>query len=268
LAPTAGSLCSGPERGENCFKLCRELPTTFVKERLGMTTKIIRKASAVVAPSRFVARIFEREVDGLQVLINPHGIRQSNIKTNNRVYKTNDNIRFGYIGNLAIHKGAHVLVSAFAAINSLGASLKIFGNGQDAYTKKLAEMSGETDVKFMGAFQPQELSNVLDQIDVLVAPSICYETYSFVVHEALASEVPVIASNLGGMAEQIEDGINGFTFQAGDVQELQTKMQIIIVNPPLLNKIKEDIRLMTFVPNIEQESYRYNQIYQLINNQA
>ena len=263
LAPTADSLCSGPERGENCSKLCRELPTTFVKERLGMTTKIIRKASAVVAPSRFVARIFEREVDGLQVLINHHGIRHSNIKTNNRVYKTNDNIRFGYIGNLAFYKGVHVLVSAFAGINSLGSSLTIFGTGQDAYTKKLAEMARETDVKFMGSFQPQELSNVLDQIDVLVAPSICYETYSFVVHEALASEMPVIVSNLGGMAEQIEDGVNGFTFQAGDVQALRAKMQIIIDDPIILNRIKDKIRLETFVPNIEQEAYTYNQIYKL-----
>ncbi len=264
LAPTHNSLCSGPEGGENCAKLCSEIPTSFIKERLKTTTEIVHNASAVVAPSQFVAKIFEREIDGLRVQINHHGIRQSYIRVNNRVYQAGDNIRFGYIGNLAVHKGVHVLVNAFTGLNPSSSSLTIFGSGQEEYLKKLEKIAGESDIRFNGAFQSQELGSVLNQIDVLIAPSICYETYSFVVHEALASEVPVITSNLGGMAEQIEDGVNGFTFEAGNVKDLRAKMQAILDNLQILNEIKQEIRLVTFVPNIEQEAYRYNQIYKLI----
>jgi glycosyltransferase involved in cell wall biosynthesis len=264
LAPTADSLCSGPEKGQNCSKFCSDLPAFFIKERLDTTTNIIRNASAVVAPSRFVVDIFEHEVDGLQVHINHHGIRQSNITTRDYVYQPSDSIRFGYIGNLAVHKGVHVLVKAFIDLNSSRSSLSIFGPGEDAYAHKLAEMAGETDVRFMGSFRSEELSKVFNPIDVLVAPSICYETYSFVVHEALASEIPVIVSSLGGMAETIRDDINGFTFTAGDVQQLREVMQKILDDPTVLNDLKKYIRLETFVPNIEQEAYCYNQIYRSI----
>lgn len=266
LTPTADSLCSGPERGQNCLKLCHELPELFITNRLNLSTEIIRDAVAVVAPSKFVAGIFEHEVDGLKVQINRHGIRQSNIRIRDQVYQAEDVIRFGYIGNLAIHKGVHVLVRAFTGIDSPRTNLSIYGSGQTAYTNQLKQITGNADVRFAGTFQPEDLSKVFDQIDVLVAPSICYETYSFVVHEALASEVPVITSDLGGMAEQIESEVNGFCFEAGNQQELQGMMQKIIDDPTILNKMKEHIRLETFVPSIEQEAYKYQQLYQTVTN--
>lgn len=261
LAPTSDTLCPGPGLGQNCYKFCSELPKAFIDNRLTTAKSIIQDAAAVVAPSQFVADIFESEVENLKVKISHHGIRHSNIKTHHRIYHRGDQIRFGYVGNLAIHKGVHVLINAFTGLESTTASLSIFGSGQDAYLEKLKEMAGKSRVEFLGAFTAEELGNVFNQIDVLVAPSICYETYSFVVHEALASEVPVITSNLGGMAEQIRSGNNGYRFQAGNVIDLQEKMQYILDDPPLLNKMKDEIRLVTFVPNIEQEAYRYLQVY-------
>ena len=261
FAPTPDSLCTGPEHGRNCSRLCSELSSSYIQDRLDVTTKIIRDASAVVAPSRFVAKVFEHEVEGLQVQVIHHGIRNRSIRKNDREYQVGDNICFGYIGNLAVHKGVEVLINAFYELDSSTASLSIFGSGTADYTKKLMEKAGDSNVSFLGAFQADDLCKVLSQIDVLVAPSICYETYSFVVHEALASEVPVITSNLGGMAEQIQSGLNGFTFQAGDQQELQTIMQKIVNEPSILNKFKAHIRLETFVPNIEQEAYKYLQLY-------
>lgn len=264
LAPTPNTLCSGPEHGENCSILCKEFSTTFIKDRLKIAAEIIQGASAVVAPSRFLPGIFEHEIDGLKVLINHHGIRQSNIRTRDHVYQADDNIRFGFIGSLAVHKGVHVLVKAFVDMRSSRASLSIFGSGQDPYVNKLKDMAGDAEVNFMGSFRAEELFNVLNQIDVIVAPSICYENYPFVVHEALASEIPVIVSNLGGLAEAVENGVNGFTFTGGDANELRGVMQNILADPTILNRIKNHIKLSLFVPNIEQEAYRYNQIYKLV----
>lgn len=261
LAPTPSSLCSGPEMGRNCSRFCGELSSSFVRDRLDTTTKILRNASAVVAPSKFVGQIFMHEVEGLQVQINHHGIRHSFIRASDHIYRASDNIRFGYIGNLAVHKGVDILISAFKEIDSSLVNLSIFGSGEADYTKKIMEIAGGSNIRFAGAFQTEELGKVLSQMDVLVVPSICYETYSFVVHEALASEVPVIVSNLGGMAEQVQSGLNGFTFQAGDRQELQAIMQKIVDDPTILNKLKTRIRLETFVPNIEQEAYKYLQLY-------
>jgi len=49
------------------------------------------------------------------------------------------------------------------------------------------------------------------EIDVLIVPSIWYENYPLILHEALVCNVPVITSNIGGMAEKISDGFNGYT---------------------------------------------------------
>lgn len=264
LAPTTNTLCSGPENGRSCAELCGELPASFIKERLELTTSIIRKASAIIAPSLFVAGIFEHEINGLKVQINHHGIRQNNLLARGHTYTAEDGVRFGFIGNLAIHKGVHVLINAFKELPSKRASLSIFGSGEQVFVDKLKELANDERVSFKGPFTAEGLSEVLEQIDVLVAPSICYETYSFVVHEALASEIPVITSNLGGMAEQIENGVNGFTFQAGDYSDLKIQMERFVEDPTLLNQMKENIRTRVFVPGIEQEAYVYNRLYHTI----
>ena len=264
LAPTTNTLCSGPEKGQSCSKLCSELPTSFIEDRLAITTKIIRDASAIVAPSQFVVGIFEHEIDGIKVQINHHGIRQNYTHSRGHIYKAEDSVRFGYIGNLAVHKGVHVLINAFKELSVKQASLSIYGSGEKAFVDKLQELAGNEGISFRGSFTTEKLSEVLEQIDVLVVPSICYETYSFVVHEALASEIPVIASDLGGMAEQIEVGINGFTFQAGDYSDLKIQMERFVEGPTVLDQMKENIRTRVFVPGIEQEAYIYNRLYHTI----
>jgi glycosyltransferase involved in cell wall biosynthesis len=262
LAPNPGTLCLGPARGVNCYTLCSELPKDFIDERQSFSTLMIQNASAVVSPSKFLAGIFKNEVDDINIIINNHGIRQTNIKSHNQVYQTGDAIRFGYIGNLTFHKGVHVLLRAFIELASPKSSLTIFGSGEDAYLEKLIEIAGKTRVDFRGTFLADELGKVFNQIDVLVIPSICYENYPFVISEAFASAVPVIASNLGGMAERIQSGNNGYLFRAGDYQDLLDKMKHILDDPTIINDMKEYIRLVTFVPNIEQEAYRYNRLYQ------
>ncbi len=156
------------------------------------------------------------------------------------------------------------MISAFKELNVKQATLSIYGSGEKVFVDKLQKLAGDKRISFKGSFATENLDEVLDQIDVLVAPSVCYETYSCVVHEALASMIPVITSNLGGMVEQIEFGVNGFTFQAGDFHDLNNQMQKVIEDPTLLNQMKENIRTKTFVPKIEQEAYVYNRLYQTV----
>lgn len=71
----------------------------------------------------------------------------------------------------------------------------------------------------------ENLAKVLNDIDVLIVPSLVYETYSFVVHEALSAEIPVIVSDLGGMTEKVLHGENSYKFPAGNVDALRDIMQ-------------------------------------------
>jgi glycosyltransferase involved in cell wall biosynthesis len=71
-------------------------------------------------------------------------------------------------------------------------------------------------------------------------------------HEALACNIPVIATELGGMAEKINDGFNGFLFKMGDSRHLQTVLEAIISDPAVLNPLKRNID-STAISRVEQE---------------
>jgi len=262
LTPDKFSLCSGPEGGKACAELCPELGGKFIFYRLSKSKEILENAMKVISPSNFVANIFQNEYPNISVQIIPHGLSSTHIKQNNNYLDFDDKIVFGYAGSLIHHKGVHILAKAFSKTKSNNVRLVIYGSGQDDYMKLLNEiLDEEKRVTYYGKYTSNDLGKIFGNMDVLVAPSICYENYPFVVHEALASNVPVIAPNLGGMAEKIKDNFNGFTFLPGDVNDLAQKMEEIIKNPVILNDLKQNIKNQIIVPTIEQEAYAYFKIY-------
>ena len=103
-------------------------------------------------------------------------------------------------------------------------------------------VENDTRVTFYGKYSAEQLGDIFESIDVLVIPSICYENYPMVLHEALVSNIPVIGTRLGVFVKKIKDGFNGFTFLPGNSDDLQKKMEQIINAPSLLNKMKENIK--------------------------
>lgn len=262
LTPNEFTLCSGPENGKACSKLCPEYDQIFIVDRLSDAKEILFHAKEVISPSHFVKQVFKNEFPKLSIKVNPHGIRYSHITKNKREYKKGDEITFGFIGNLIYHKGVHILLEAFNQINYGDSRLKIFGFGQSKFVEKLKELAGKNmGVTFEGAFESKQLGEIFEQIDVLITPSICYETYSFVLHEALASNVPVIGSNLGVFKEKIIDGYNGYTFETGNSDDLRDKISHLLNNRDLINTLKKNIDSDIVVPKIEQEAFNYYQLY-------
>jgi glycosyltransferase involved in cell wall biosynthesis len=96
------------------------------------------------------------------------------------------------------------------------------------------------------------------EMDVLVVPSICYESYSLVVREAFICKIPVIASDIGALPEAVQNGETGLLFQAGNARDLYEKMELIIHHPDLIEKFKTNIRP---VKSIEQQAEEMEGIY-------
>lgn len=262
LAPTKDSLCSGPEKGEACKRLCRELGEKFIVDRLNAGENILNNSDVLVSPSKFLAQLFMKEIEGLRIFINPHGMRYANIRQNQKTYTQSTPIVFGFTGYIQYHKGVQVLIKAFMGIQNPDAKLFIYGLGEDGFLSQLKEIAHSDDrIEFKGSFLPEQLPDIYQTIDVLVVPSICYESYSLVLHEALASDVPVIASDLGGLAEKIKSGANGMTFVPGDVDDLRGKMTSILNDRESLNRYKQNIKNDMNIPNVEQEAYWYQRVY-------
>src|SRR3984893_15730412 len=256
--------CSGPSDGESCRQWCPELPLEFVKSRLQAAQEILHGAKAIVAPSRFVVAMFKTEFPELSASVIPHGLAVDEFSASSPMPETRGRIVFAYCGGLSAHKGVHILIAAFRSLEADNVELRIYGSSsphEQDYERILRNIAGQDErIKFCGTYQEGEIGRVFQSMDVLIIPSVCYETYSFALHEALASGVPVIASAIPCLDEKIEDSVTGWTFRVGDADDLTSKLKLIASNPQILDTRKQGMTNMN-VSRVEEEAYLYERIY-------
>ncbi len=166
-------------------------------------------------------------------------------------------IRFGFMGRIIPVKGVDLLIEAINCLAPSKVELNIFGanNSEVPYLKR---MDRHQNVHFLGNYDNREIAKVFQNIDVLVVPSRWYENSPLVIHEAFLAGVPVITANIGGMAELVKDGENGFLFQVDNAQDLQAKMQRFLDHPELLRTLT---KLVTPVRSIQEDARDILAIY-------
>ena len=80
------------------------------------------------------------------------------------------------------------------------------------------------------------MAKKMQENNLLIVPSLCYENSPVVIFEAMGQGLPVLASNIGGIPEIIKKN-GGFLFEPGNEKELITKLQEIKNSPQLLEAI-------------------------------
>ncbi len=147
-------------------------------------------------------------------------------------------LRLGHIGRFVPLKAQHYLIEAIALLPKelqKQLSLSFFGTGETMeYNQQLAnEKITDTTVKFHGFVTDRD--EIYSQIDVLVVTSET-EGLSLAILEALASSTPIIASNVGGNPELVNDAKNGFLYPFSHVQQLADKIQSFLEHRELLQQ--------------------------------
>ncbi len=146
---------------------------------------------------------------------------------------------FGFFGPVQPYKGVHILVEAFDHLPLGSAKLLIYGTGPSHYYQALMTKANPY-VEFRGAFD--DLSKMLMEFDVAVVPPIWPDNAPLVVLEALSAKKPIIGANIGGIPDFVQDGLNGFLFDAGNPYDLAEKMKRIIESPDLVKAFKKNIK--------------------------
>lgn len=223
----------------------------------------VRKADRVVAPSRGLADMMRATGLGvdIQVVYSGHDLTWV---TTMPPRQPSTVIRFGYIGHIHPMKGVEELIVAFQRASFDGdATLAVYGdpNGGRDYFGRICGllMEQSSAVDFRGAFRPEQLGEVLSRIDVVVVPSLWSENNPRVLHEAFAGKAPVIASNVAGIAEFVEDEVSGLLFERGDVSDMTRQMRRIIEDPELLAQLRAGVPP---VKTIEEEVLELTTIYE------
>ena len=135
--------------------------------------------------------------------------------------------RLGYFGNLLPHKGLAVLLRACQMLKRAGHGFTLAVHGDDQHMPEpyraaiapLLDELGEA-VTLHGAYAPEEAAELMRGVDWIVAPSVWWENDPLVLQEALAAGRPVIASDIGGMAEAVRRQSLGLLAPEGDADAL------------------------------------------------
>lgn len=140
--------------------------------------------------------------------------------------------RLNFVGRFESFKDPMTLIDAFAIANLPdGVELRVIGGGRLAQELHDAAARSPRRIEFSG-WRPQPFAE-FDSGDVLVLPSL-WESYSYVIREALNLGVPVIASDIEVHRDALADGAFGELFPRGDARALASTLEKAIANVPLL----------------------------------
>lgn len=205
-----------------------------IERRLAAVQETLAAVDLFIAPSRFLReRFIEFGIPPEKILYKDNGFDLAPFLAVQRRPRPERPVVFAYIGTLVEHKGVHVLVEAFNHIDPTAAELRIYGDPEifPQYTARLRALATHPRLSFVGGFDNRDVARVLAEVDALVVPSLWFENSPLTIHEALLAGVPVIASNLGGMAEYVEHGRTGLLFRTGDVEDLRDQLEWFIRRP-------------------------------------
>ena len=175
--------------------------------------------------------------------------------------KLNGSVRFAYIGGLSWQKGVHILVESFEGVRG-ARELWIAGDESfDADYVARIRAKAATGVRFLGRLTREEVWETLTQVDIVVIPTLWYETFSFIVSEAFAAGVPVVASRLGPLADRVRDGVDGLLVSPGDIAAWQSALQRLVDEPHLLARLRANVRPpMTLDEHVDRIEALYTQL--------
>jgi glycosyltransferase involved in cell wall biosynthesis len=136
-----------------------------------------------------------------------------------------------YIGRFVPVKGLEILIEAFSKMAEIrkDAVLLLVGEGkEETALKALAHQRGIANILFIPARANEDLPLYYGMADIYVQPS-RFEPAGIVILEALASGVPVIASDVCGYGQQmIKPGMNGYLFKDGNAEDLKKYLSITL----------------------------------------
>ncbi len=224
--------------------------------------RVFQAATVIIAVSREIKEYVSQYVidkDKIQVIPNgvnsqrfsPTGsgeqypaVKRQGLRSLRQNTPSSARFTVGFVGSLKPWHGLPILIDGFARFhrNHPNTRLLIVGDGteRDRLLQEIASKNLESAVHLTGAVPPETVPHWLAQMDVAVAPYPQSEDFYFSplkVYEYMAAGLPVVASNIGQIAEVIDDGVNGLLLTPGDETALADALEQLWRSPSLRSNL-------------------------------
>ncbi|GGH09479.1 glycosyl transferase family 1 [Alsobacter metallidurans] len=222
------------------LKVVYTLHCLGMAERYGAMARQLYRAGvdATVAISPATAR--EGDAIGARRLVEiPNGVELERFRGARRERFATGPLRLLQVGRFSPEKGQDILIRALANLKSRGveAACTLAGvtlGARDPWLAELQALARELGVadRVDFVFGRTDVENLLLDADVCVMPSRS-EGFGLALVEAMAAGVPVVASQVGGLAALVQDGVNGLLFAAEDAPGLADAIARLAADPTL-----------------------------------
>lgn len=197
----------------------------------------IRKADVLVCLSDSWKIFFAEHFRPNKIVMIPNTVEQV-MPLEKKIQQRN--VIFLFMGKIMEAKGIYDLLSATSRLQTLYPGrfeVWIAGDGAIQALEAFIKSNGLQDVvHYKGWVSGAEKEALLQQADVFVLPSY-NEGMPVSILEAMARHLPVIATTVGGIPEQVKDGQSGVLIQPGDKEALHHAMEQFILSPALINEM-------------------------------
>jgi glycosyltransferase involved in cell wall biosynthesis len=261
------TLCyeSSPLRCTRCFT--HITPSDFFLRKLYIQ-RFFELVDHFVAPSEFLAERYvawgvpKHRISTMENLI-PQPLHPAS-----RVIARSkgDLIRVGFFGQISHLKGINVLLEAAEILEERevhNVVVEIYGDHsgqppefQADFLTRLAKVG--RNVKYRGPYDQNRVDKLMQSVDVIVVPSIWWENSPVVIQEALRNRRPILCSDIGGMAEKVRDGLDGFQFPVGNSVALASLLIKMAEKPTYLSDLD---RTMRSPDRVEDAADRFEHLY-------
>lgn len=155
-------------------------------------------------------------------------------------------LKIAFFGRLDPTKGVDILIKALQFDPQLPVQFDIYGVSQggagDAYQQELQKLAqNDPRIRFKYPVPADKVVKILADYDLLAVPSQWLETGPMVVLEAFAANIPVIGSNLGGIAERVEHEVNGLLVEPKSVEAWYRELQRLCQDRALRLRLRAGI---------------------------
>ncbi len=203
-------------------------------------SKLLRQVRLVIAVSKAEAEdCVEFGIDRSRIHVIGNGVDRDVFKPGESTFRRRlgieDEFLVCYVGRLDPIKGLPVLLEAFESLLRVNRRTRLAIIGPDFGMKQsLIHQAVRLNIRqyvfFLEEVTPEELVSTYRAADVLVIPSY-FEVFGMAALEAIACGTPVVASNVGGLPEIVQEGVSGHLVPPGDPEAIASKLLTLARNP-------------------------------------
>jgi len=190
-----------------------------------LSTKIIFASNTI---KKDYLRVFK--ISQHKIKVTPHGMQFNTTQNALKPTTSSTPIKIGYIGHMGKHKGVHILIEALSHIPPDQYRCEIYGTPTKGdYVDKLKEQSARNpSINLKGYFEERDKQSIMKGFSIIVIPSLGHESFCFVLWEALAAGIPVIAPDFGIFDEFLRGSPSAILFKRNNAYDLAEHLRKVI----------------------------------------